>query len=582
MILIDHFGKLIEDRDGIESFKWISKGLQLRLDSTYIYADSALIANEDRIYAYGNVIIQQGDSMSVFTDTLYYTRESDIANLVGEVVLKQGNRELWTRNLDYYLGERYAVYSQGGVLVDDSLQVSSRRGWYDARSESMIFRDSVIVLHPRFNLAADSLTYLALQEMVRFTGPTNIYMPSGEIYCESGFYDLASEEAEFTEHARYTGGDKIAEAGKIKYYARQDEVRMYKDVRIRELDRLITGDSVRYMASTGETIIFGTPAFYSDSTRRVVSPEIRYNEKTNRVSTRGSSEIVDGPLKLRAQQLDFDDETGLGTALGEVEWRDTAQDIGVRSEILHYSRDDEYVNAFGEQRPIFYTIVDGDTLFLAADTLTMWRQIDTISISDTIRQVDSIRMIRAYHDVRIFKSDLQGVADSLGFNGRDSTFTLYGRPVLWSDSSQYSGDTVTVSMRDKRIDNIGLTRNALILSEILGRYYDQIKGRYIVAHFDSSEIRHMQVTGNAEAVYYTRDAQQAFIGVNHTTCSKMFFLFLDGEINRLSYFGESTSVLRPMGDVDHAALRLEGFQWRIRERPGGLADLLRLPSPPGG
>src|SRR5690606_9383959 len=56
-LLIDHFGKLIEDRDGIETFKWISKGLQLRLDSTFIYGDSALIANDDRVHAYGNGII---------------------------------------------------------------------------------------------------------------------------------------------------------------------------------------------------------------------------------------------------------------------------------------------------------------------------------------------------------------------------------------------------------------------------------------------------------------------------------------------------------------------------------------------
>lgn len=73
-ILIDHFGKLIEDKQGIESVKWISQGLQLRLDSTYIYADSAVIYGEDRVFAYGDVVIQQGDSVNVFTDTLYYFR----------------------------------------------------------------------------------------------------------------------------------------------------------------------------------------------------------------------------------------------------------------------------------------------------------------------------------------------------------------------------------------------------------------------------------------------------------------------------------------------------------------------------
>ncbi|MBP6681463.1 MAG: hypothetical protein KA166_09735, partial [Saprospiraceae bacterium] len=107
MILIDHFGKLIEDKEGIEPVKWISQGLQLRIDSTYIYADSAVIFGEDRIFAYGNVVIQQGDSLNVFTDTLYYFKETDIADLKGEVTLEQGTKQLWTKDLIYHLGERY-------------------------------------------------------------------------------------------------------------------------------------------------------------------------------------------------------------------------------------------------------------------------------------------------------------------------------------------------------------------------------------------------------------------------------------------------------------------------------------------
>src|SRR5258706_7250295 len=75
IIIIDHFGNLVEDRRGIESVKWISQGLQLRIDSTNIYADSAVIYGDNRIYAYKNVVIQQGDSLHVFTDSLFYFRD---------------------------------------------------------------------------------------------------------------------------------------------------------------------------------------------------------------------------------------------------------------------------------------------------------------------------------------------------------------------------------------------------------------------------------------------------------------------------------------------------------------------------
>src|SRR5688572_21517527 len=81
-IIIDHFGKLIEDKQGVIPVKWISQGLQLRIDSTNIYADSAVIYGDNRVYAYGNVVIQQGDSLNVFTDTLYYYKETDVADLI--------------------------------------------------------------------------------------------------------------------------------------------------------------------------------------------------------------------------------------------------------------------------------------------------------------------------------------------------------------------------------------------------------------------------------------------------------------------------------------------------------------------
>lgn len=569
LIIIDHFGKFLEDRQGIDVIKWISQGLQLRLDSTYIYADSAVIWNEDRIYAYGNVIIQQGDSIHAFTDTLYYTRQTDIANLVGEVVLEQGGRQLWTKNLDYHLGGRYGIYSQGGTLIDGPLQVTSKAGRYDARSEGMVFKDSVIVLHPRFNLAADSMTYDAIESLVRFNGPTNIFTSTGEIYTEAGFYDLETEKAEFTQNAQYVGGDKRARAEKIYYDAKKEEVTMYEKVEIIEKDRKIYGDSIRYLERTGETWIYGRPAIYLDSLRRMQSDTIFYNEKTKKVSMKGPSELVDGSVKLKARNTDFDETTGLGFASGEVHLRDTVQNFGIVTDDLNFSQKDDYANAYGKTRPYFYTIIEGDTLYTAADTITMWRLVDTLS-------GDSVRMIKAFHDVRIFKSDLQGIADSLSFSGRDSIFTLYKNPVLWSDTTQFSADTIQIAMRNKVMDKIILTRQAIIISEIIGHYYDQIKGREIVADFDSSKVKTMLVTGNAQSIYYTRDELQAFIGVNQTSCAKMLFYFSEGEIQRLTYFGESTSSLDPMHSKDHNTLRLDGFKWITESRPHTLDDIKKI------
>src|SRR5687768_2950373 len=265
LILIDHFGRLIEDKEGLETVKWISQGLQLRIDSTFIYADSAVIYGEDRIHAFGNVVIQQDDSLHVFTDTLHYFKATDVAHLTGEVALVQGARQLWTNNLTYFLGARYGEYNNGGTLIDGPLQVSSKKGIYWAAREEIKFRDSVVVLHPKFNLAADSMRYLAAQDRVLFTGPTNINTHAAKIYCEGGYYDLNTEIAEFNRNPQYVGNGKKATADIIRYMAKNGEVEMKGNVLVEETDRIITATYLRYLENTGETWITGSPAIYKDS-----------------------------------------------------------------------------------------------------------------------------------------------------------------------------------------------------------------------------------------------------------------------------------------------------------------------------
>jgi len=572
IIIIDHWGKLIEDLQGKEHVKWISNGLQLRIDSTNIYADSAVIFNEDRIYAYGNVVIQQGDSLEVFTDTLYYTRETDVAELFGEVALRQGTKQLWTKDLSYHLGERFGEYHQGGILVDKDLQMSSKRGTYYARDESIVFKDSVIVLHPKFNLAADSMTYLAAQSLVQFTGPTNIFTKQAKIYCESGFYNVETEMAEFNKNAQYVGEQKNATADTIRYLTNSGDVIMIGNVNVKDQDKVITGSSLRYNEKTGETSIKGDPATFIDSTRKGKGAEIFYNEKTNRMTTIGGGQIEEGSTILSYENLNYDEVTGDGKWEGHVVLRDTISEFGVKADILVRSGKDESSFFFGNpgtsNRAMFYSVVDGDTLFIGADTLALLNQIDSTTM-------DTSRIIRAYYDVRLFKSDMQGRTDSLVFQGRDSVFNFFGRPVLWSDTTQFTADSIAMALLNKKIHTITLTHQALIVSELLTIYYDQIKGKEIIAQFDSSKVKDMWVLGNAESIYYTKDDQEAFIGVNQTICSKMYFTFLRGQIQLLKYYGENTSSMIPMFEANHDQMRLEGFQWRPEERPHNVTDVLR-------
>ncbi len=132
--------------------------------------------------------------------------------------------------------------------------------------------------------------------------------------------------------------------------------------------------------------------------------------------------------------------------------------------------------------------------------------------------------------MRIFKSDLQVACDSLSFSSKDSVFWFYklqNLPLIWSDTSQFSGDTIRMSMKNKKLDRIWLRQNALVINSEDEQFFNQIKGRNTTAFFRDDQVREMLVEGNAQAAYYALDDDHAYIGFNETECSEMRLYFGD-------------------------------------------------------
>jgi lipopolysaccharide export system protein LptA len=223
---------------------------------------------------------------------------------------------------------------------------------------------------------------------------------------------------------------------------------MIGNVHVTDQEKVITGSSLRYNEKTGETWIKGDPATFTDSTRKGKGAEIYYNEKTNQMTMLGGGQIEEGSTILSYENLNYDEVTGDGKWEGHVVLRDTVSQFGVKADILVRSGKDEssffYGNPGTSNRAMFYSVVDGDTLFIGADTLAMLNQIDSSTL-------DTSRIIRAYHDVRLFKSDMQGRTDSLVFQGRDSIFNFFGRPVLWTDTTQFTADSIAMALLNKKI-----------------------------------------------------------------------------------------------------------------------------------
>ncbi|MEM9884784.1 MAG: OstA-like protein [Bacteroidota bacterium] len=548
--------------------------VELRQDSVYMYCDSAVIRDRNKVVAQGNVITQQGDSLSVFSDSLNYNGDTRQATLFSKVVLDSKGQQLFTEQLDYDLNTKIATYFTGALLTNGTTQLTSKRGYFYTEVDEVYFKDSVVVIDPEFNLLSDTLKFNTATQTAFFLGPTLIKSDTTQIYCEDGFYDTENEAAEFRQNAQFVKGEQIAVGEIIRYEGETEIYSIIGQASFTENDREAIADTIKYNDQTGETFLFGD-AVYQDSTQYIAADEITYNSKKEIYKTKGRSYISDPPQILQANAVDYDNETGLGIAIGDVIWQDTSQQLTILCELARYNQNTDYLKASGG-RPMMITKIEEDSLYLASDTLVATSLQDTVIVDSITTRIDTSRFLNAYPDVRIYKSDMQALCDSLTYSTRDSMFRFFENPIIWADTSQFTADTIHMSLKNDQIHKIFLYIKSFIVNSPDELFFNQIKGKNTIATFQEGDLRRMDVKGNAESVYYALDEQDAYVGVNKTICSNMVLLFGNNEIEKIKFFKQPTARLEPMEGTDHDALKLEGFRWVTEGRPQSVEDILEI------
>lgn len=560
LVIIDHADIAIGiTGEGRQLFKEVRQ-VEMRQGETYMYCDSAFLYDNNNVRAWGNVIIQQGDSVNVFSDSLFYNGFEKKADFYGEVVLESKEQKLFTDSLNYDLNTKIASYKNGATLTNDTTHLTSKIGYYYVGNNMAFFKDSVVVVDPQFELKSDTLKFDTEEKIAYFLGPTLISQNEGKIYCEDGFYDTKNKLAEFKKNAQYQKDKEKAWADLMTYDGNKKETTLTGNARFIDSLKQAKADVIRYEEENEITNLEGN-AFYKDEKQEIRSEVIRYDKKNEVYSTKGRSRMSDPPQILEADKIDYDGKTGY--AIGNVIWQDTAQNISIsHCDSVIYIEEEDFIKAM-IGRPLMTTLMDDDTLYLASDTLISFKQ----------NKEDSIRTLIAYPDVRLFKSDLQAICDSLVYSEKDSIFKFYDDPVIWSDTSQFSADTIHIQLVDKKIDRIYMYINSFMINSPDEIYFNQIKGKNNIVFFEDDEVRRMRVDGNAESIYFALDDDKKYIGSNKTVASSMLLYFGNNQIDNIKFYTQPKAKFTPMGKTVGGDQKLEGFNWDTSKRPMTLEDL---------
>ena len=444
------------------------QGVEMRSKKAIFYK------NDNFLKAYGDVILNQGDTITQTSHYVEYNGNSKTAISWGDVILKDQLITLTTDTLHFNRTKQLLYYQSGATIKDTTNVLVSNVGNYYLQTSKFQALSDVVLTNPDYVLESNHLDYYTDSGQAFLYGPSTITGENNFIYTEQGFYDTKNEISHFTKN----------------------------------------------------------------------------------------SKLISGNRELKADSLYYNRNLEFASATNNIQLKDTVNNTVIRGGYGEFFK--ELDSAYVVKRAVAITEIEKDSMYVHGDTLLITGKKDN-------------RIIRAFHHVKFFKSNLSGKCDSIYSNQQTGITTLYKNPVIWSENSQITGDTIKLlsNTKTEKMDSLKVLQNAFVIQKDSAGF-NQIKGRNILGKFIDNELRDINVIGNAETIFYVRDENtNELIGIDKTACSSIHFKLKNNTIEETTCFTKPDGNTYPPSKFPDNVRLFRGFVWREKERPLSMEDIFK-------
>ena len=324
----------------------------------------------------------------------------------------------------------------------------------------------------------------------------------------------------------------------------------------------LTSDTLRYNTDTKIASIVGPSDIDSDE-NHIYSELGFYYTQQGQAELLERSVLTNDGKRMTGDSLFYDRNRGIGEAFRNVEFVDTIGKNMLTGDYCFYNQLTGY--AFATDKAVATDFSQGDSLFIHADTLQLY----TFHVN-----TDSVyREARAYHKVRFYRTDVQGVCDSLVFSSKDSCLTLYQDPILWNGKQQLLGEKIMIYMNDSTIEWAHIQNQTLSVEQLDSLNYNQVSGKDMKAYFEGGEMKQVDVDGSVRLVYFPMEKDSTLLGMNCSETSKLSMFLENRKLKKLAMSPKSNGTLYPMTQIPPAKMKLDNFAWFDYVRPLNKADI---------
>lgn len=190
---------------------------------------------------------------------------------------------------------------------------------------------------------------------------------------------------------------------------------------------------------------------------------------------------------------------------------------------------------------------------------------DTLISQDS--EADTAKYLLAFNSIRLIKTSLSGIADSLAYNYSDSSIRMFQDPVMWNEKSQISSDSMVFYIANEELDRVFMKDKAFAVMTDTLLNYNQMKGREMTGYFKDGQMERLVIEGNGESLYFALEADTLTQGVNRILSANIKLTFEEGTIRKANFGIRPDGKFTPVQKIDEKVSRLDGFNWRIDDKP---------------
>ncbi|MBC3759530.1 LPS export ABC transporter periplasmic protein LptC [Hyunsoonleella sp. SJ7] len=464
-------------------------------------------------------------------------------------------------------------------IVHESINMWCDKAYYYGNENFLEAYGNVKMIQgDTINMTSKYVEYSGITQLAFASGDVVLKDPNSTITTDTLYFDRERQQAFYQNHGKVVKDSSGIITSRVgRYYMENKKYQFVDSVVLTNPDAKILSDYFDFYSATGHAYLFGPSTITTEESITYCEKGF-YDTKAKTGYAMKNAKIDYDSKEILGDSLYFDQNRNFSSATNNIKIIDTINNSVVKGHYAEIFKAKDSI--FITKRAYAITTQEKDSIYIHGDTLMVTGKPEK-------------RITRVFRNVKLYKSDLSGKADSIHVNHesgltqlinindptKTDAFSVSRKPILWNIGNQMTGDTIHLqsdTVKEKMDSLIVFNHAFLISKDTLGDGYNQINGKKLIGLFnDDNEIYHIDIIKNAQSIYYFRNENNELVGIDKSKSGLINILINDNAIEEVRKINQVDGDIYPESEFPEIDKLLKGFDWREEERPSSVEDLFK-------